>query len=149
MANKALPWRRILLTAWTWPPGLTISPGTRTVRGDLNVRSPCLPAMLFLAIHSFLPETLNKKVTVISQKRLSLYLCGYFGGSQSRCGSMALQYTIPACPPEDCAWQAASWYLLLTLSSNVFCVFGPVILEMSSQAELGLTAGTDNSVSTI
>jgi hypothetical protein len=70
MANKALPWRRILLAAWTWPPVLTICPDTRTVRGDLNVRPPRLPATLFLAIHSFLPETLTKKVTVNPQKRL-------------------------------------------------------------------------------
>ena len=88
MANKALPWRRILLTAWTWPPVLTISADIRTVRGDLNVRPPRLPATLFLAIHSFLPETLTKKVTVNSQKRLlfppsffsppSLYLFTHF-----------------------------------------------------------------------
>ena len=68
MADKALPWRRTLLTAWTWPPVLTISADTRTDRGDLNVRSPCLLAILFLAIHSFLPETLAKKVTVNPQK---------------------------------------------------------------------------------
>ena len=64
MADKALPWRRILLTAWTWPPVLTISADTRTVRCDLNVRSPCLLAILFLAIHSFLPETLKKSQSI-------------------------------------------------------------------------------------
>ena len=68
MADKALPWRQILLTAWTWSPILTISADTRTVRGDLNVRSPCLLAILFLATHSFPPETLTKKVTVNPQK---------------------------------------------------------------------------------
>ena len=35
------------------------------------VHSPRLPAILFHAIHSFLPETLTKKVTVISQKCLA------------------------------------------------------------------------------
>ena len=75
MADKALPWRRILLTAWTWSPVLTISADTRTVRGDLNVRSPCLLAILFLAIHSFLPETLIKKVTVNPQKGVLIPPC--------------------------------------------------------------------------
>ena len=62
MADKALPWRRILLTAWTWSPVRTISADTRTVKGDLNVRSPCLLAILLLAIHSFLPETRTKRI---------------------------------------------------------------------------------------
>ena len=77
MADKALPWRRILLTAWTWSPVLTISADTRTVRGDLNVRSPCLLAILFLAIHSFLPETLIKKVTaeISGYRPISLISC--------------------------------------------------------------------------
>ena len=29
MANNVLPWRRLLLTAWTWPLVLTISPDVR------------------------------------------------------------------------------------------------------------------------
>ena len=71
MADNALPWRRTLLTAWTWSPILTISADTRTVRGDLNVRSPCLLAILFLAIHSFLPETQLKKSQLIHKNVFS------------------------------------------------------------------------------
>ena len=54
MPNKALPWRRILLTAWTLPLVLTIFADTRTVRGNLNVRPPRLPSDS-LSHHSLIP----------------------------------------------------------------------------------------------
>jgi hypothetical protein len=68
------------------------SSGARTSRCNMEARSPCLPATLFLAIHSFLPETLTKKVTVNPQKRL-LIPPSFFSMQQVRWN---------ACMPEGC-----------------------------------------------